>query len=73
MPMISTRTYGELSAFEKKRAQQIADHQAEVEQLKDRIGVLEGSNTALGKAIWLLRDVKVSEPETQPTRDPKHS
>lgn len=68
-----TRTYGELSAFEKKRAQEIADHQAEVEQLKDRIRMLEGSNTALGKAIGLLHDLNVSEPETQQTRDPKHS
>ena len=55
-------TSGERSAFEKARARGIADHQLEVEQLKDRIRVLEGSNTALGKAIGLLHDLNVSDP-----------
>jgi hypothetical protein len=68
-----TRTSGERSAFEKARAQEIAKHQSEVEQLKDRIRELEGSNTALGKAIGLLHDLNVPEPDTKQTNDPKSS
>lgn len=67
------RTSGERSAFEKARAKEIAEHQTEVEQLKDRIRVLEGSNTALGKAIGLLHDLNVPGPDTKQTNDPKSS
>ena len=67
------RTQGERSAFEKARAKEIAEHQSEVEQLKDRIRVLEGSNTALGKAIGLLHDLNVPEPDTKQTNDQKSS
>lgn len=67
------RTSGERSAFEKARAQEIAEHQSEIEQLRDRIRELEGSNTALGKAIGLLHDLNVPEPDTKQTNDPKSS
>ncbi|GAA4362545.1 hypothetical protein [Paeniglutamicibacter cryotolerans] len=66
-----TRTSGERSAFEKARAKEIAEHQLEVEQLQERIRMLEGSNTALGKAIGLLHDLNVSGPDTKPTNAPK--
>jgi hypothetical protein len=67
------RTNGEWSAFEKARATEIAEHQSEVEQLKGRIRELEGTNTALGKAIGLLHELNVPEPDTAPTNDPKSS
>lgn len=67
------RTNGELSAFEKARAKEIADHQSEVEQLKRRIRELEGTNTALGKAIGLLHELNVPEPDSAQTNDPKSS
>lgn len=67
------RTNGELSAFEKARAKEIAEHQSEVEQLKSRIRELEGTNTALGKAIGLLHELSVPEPDTAQTNDPKSS
>lgn len=70
---IMARTSGERSAFEEARAREIADHQLEVDQLKDRIRVLEGSNTALGKAIGLLHELNVPEPDTKQTNDPKRS
>lgn len=68
-----TRTSGERSAFEKARSKEIAEHLSEVEQLKDRIRVLEGSNTALGKAIGLLHDLNAPEPATTQTNEPKSS
>lgn len=68
-----TRTSGERSAFEKARAKEIAEHLSEVEQLKERIRVLEGSNTALGKAIGLLHDLNAPEPATKQTNEPKSS
>ena len=67
------RTTGERSAFEKARAREIAKHQSEVEKLRNRIRELEGSNTALGKAIGLLHDLSVPEPDTTPTNDPNGS
>jgi len=67
------RTNGEWSAFEKARAKEIADHQSEIEQLKGRIRELEGTNTALGKAIGLLHELNVPEPDMAQTRDPKNS
>ena len=68
-----TRTNGEWSAFEKARAREIAQHESEVEQLKGRIRELEGTNSALGKAIGLLHELSVPEPDTAPTNDPKGS
>jgi hypothetical protein len=67
------RTNGEWSAFEKARAKEIAQHESEVEQLKGRIRELEGTNTALGKAIGLLHELNVPEPDTAQTKDPKGS
>lgn len=67
------RTHGERSALEKARAQEIAKHQSEVEQLKGRIRELEGTNDALGKAIGLLHELNVPEPDTKPTNKPKSS
>ncbi|MDJ0358599.1 hypothetical protein, partial [Paenarthrobacter sp. PH39-S1] len=67
------RTHGERSALEKARAQEIAEHQCEVEQLKGRIRELEGSNDALGKAIGLLHELNVPGPATKQTNGPKSS
>ena len=67
------RTHGERSALEKARAQEIAKHLSEVEQLKGRIRELEGSNDALGKAIGLLHDLNVPGPAMKQTNDPKSS
>ncbi|GAA4362529.1 hypothetical protein [Paeniglutamicibacter cryotolerans] len=68
-----TRTSGERSAFEKARAQEIAEHQSEVKKLQERIFELEGSNEALGKAIGLLHTLNVPGPATEATRNPKRS
>ncbi len=67
------RTHGERSAVEKARAQEIAEHLSEVEQLKGRIRELEGSNDALGKAIGLLHEMNVPGPAMKPTNGPKSS
>ena len=63
------RTSGERSALEKARAKEIAKHQSEVEKLKKRIAELEGTNSALGKAIGLLHELSVPGPDTTPTND----
>ncbi len=68
-----TRTRGEWTAFEKARAKEIAEHQAEVEQLSARIRELEGTNEALGKAIGLLHELSVSEPDESGTSEPPSS
>jgi DNA-binding transcriptional MerR regulator len=60
-------TNRELSAFEKARAKEIAAHRAEVEKLQKRVQELEDTNSALGKAIGLLHELSVPEPDTTPT------
>ncbi|MCO4239852.1 hypothetical protein [Pseudarthrobacter raffinosi] len=60
-------TNRELSAFEKARAKEIAAHRAEVEKLQKRVQELEDTNSALGKAIGLLHELSVPEPDTAPT------
>jgi hypothetical protein len=60
-------TNRELSAFEKARAREIAAHRAEVEKLQKRVQELEDTNSALGKAIGLLHELSVPEPDTTPT------
>jgi hypothetical protein len=67
------RTNGEWSAFERARAKEIANHQSEVEKLKGRIRELEGTNTALGKAIGLLHELNVPGPDTARTKGPSDS
>ena len=67
------RTNGEWSAFEKARAKEIAEHQSEVDQLRNRIRELEGTNDALGKAIGLLHGLNVTEPGPGQTNDSKSS
>lgn len=66
----------ELSAFEKARAKEIVEHQSTVQQLQKRIAELEGTNSALGKAIGLLHELNVPEPDTaqmseQPASSPR--
>jgi transposase-like protein len=61
------RTRGEWTAFERARAKELAEHESEVEQLKKRIHELEGTNDALGKAIGLLHELNVSEPDAKTT------
>jgi len=65
-----TRTHGEWSAFEKARAKEIAEHQAEVEALQAHIQTLEGTNDALGKAIGLLHAMREEEPDKPSGNDP---
>ncbi|CAM3364607.1 hypothetical protein PSET11_00001 [Arthrobacter ulcerisalmonis] len=68
-----TRTRGEWTAFEKARAKELAEHESEVEQLKKRIHELVGTNDALGKAIGLLHELNVSEPDAETTSGPEDS
>jgi hypothetical protein len=62
------------TALEKQRAAERAAHEAEVVALRQRIGELEGTNDALGKAIGLLHAMSEQEPgETPATNDPSGS
>lgn len=56
-------------AFERKRAAEIAAHEAETDRLQVRIRELEAANDALGKAIGLLHAMSEHEPveQTPPT------
>lgn len=62
----------QLAAFEKARAKEIADHEAEVAMLKEQVRQLESANDALGKAIGLLHELRVQEPD-DPTDDSARS
>ena len=62
-------TNREMSAFEKARAKEITEHRSKVEQLEKRIAELEGTNSALGKAIGLLHELSVPEPGTPQTSE----
>ncbi|MCT1999497.1 hypothetical protein M3C58_15150 [Brachybacterium muris] len=62
-----TRSRGEWTAFEKARAKEIADHEAQISQLNARIRELEGTNSALGKAIGLLHERSEQEPDLKTT------
>ena len=68
-----TRTPGEWSAFEKARAQELMEHAAEVARLQARVDQLEQSNEALGKAIGILHQLNVQEPDTAVTSEPQDS
>lgn len=70
---MAARTPGGWSAFEKARAKEIAEHEAEVERLSRRIRELEDTNDALGKAIGLLHGLSEREPDEKPTTGPKDS
>ena len=62
------------TALEKQRAAERAAHEVEVAVLRQRIGELEGTNDALGKAIGLLHAMSEHEPdETRPPTDPSDS
>jgi hypothetical protein len=60
---------GERTAFEKGRAVERAVHEGEVALLTARIHELEETNGVLGKAIGLLHQMNVQEPDEtqQPT------
>lgn len=51
------------TGLERERARERAAHDAEVAALNARISELEGTNTALGKAIGLLHEVSAQEPD----------
>lgn len=68
-----TRSRGEWTAFEKARAREIAEHEAQVTQLTARIRELEGTNDALGKAIGLLHVLSEQEPDVKTTTEPENS
>jgi hypothetical protein len=65
---------GKRTALERQRARERAAHEAEVAKLNARIRELEGTNTALGKAIGLLHSMSEQEPVGTPTKtDPSDS
>lgn len=68
-----TRSRGEWTAFEKARAKEIAEHEAQVAQLNARIRELEGTNSALGKAIGLLHERSEPEPDAKTMTEPESS
>ncbi len=55
------------TGLERERARERAAHEAEVVALNARISELEGTNTALGKAIGLLHAMNEHEPAATPT------
>ena len=55
------------TALEKSRAAERAAHAAEVANLSARVRELEDTNNALGKAIGLLHERNVNEPDVIPT------
>lgn len=55
------------NALERARAAERAAHEAEVAKLSERIRELEGTNSALGKAIGLLHSMREQEPDEAPT------
>jgi hypothetical protein len=62
------------TALERQRARERAAHDAEVAGLKTRVKELEEANAALGKAIGLLHQMNVQEPDAiPPTSDPHGS
>jgi|SRR5680860_361799 len=58
---------GKRTALEKARAAEREAHAAEVTRLSARVRELEGTNTALGKAIGLLHAMSEEEPAHSPT------
>lgn len=64
-----TRKNRERTAYERLRAREIAEHQSKVEKLEQRIAELEGTNSALGKAIGLLHELNAAEPDTPLTSE----
>lgn len=64
-----TRKNGQWSAFERMRAREASEHQSKVADLEKRIAELEGTNSALGKAIGLLHELSVPEPDTTQTSE----
>lgn len=61
------------AAFERARAKETAEHQAELDKLNDRIRQLEDTNDVLGKAIGLLHEMNEREPEESATNDGRSS
>ncbi len=66
-------TPSQRSAFEQARAKEQAEHEAELQALRERVRQLEGTNEALGKAIGLLHKLNVQGPDTSTTTEPKNS
>lgn len=58
---------GKRSALEKARAAEQARHAVEVAELTARVRELEGTNSALGKAIGFLHAMREEEPTDTPT------
>jgi len=60
------------TALAKARAAEVAQHEAELARLQARVGELEATNEALGKAIGLLHARSEQEPDTTPTTSDPH-
>jgi hypothetical protein len=60
------------TALAKVRAAEVAQHEAEVAGLQERVRELEASNEALGKAIGLLHAKNEQEPDATPTTSDPH-
>lgn len=65
-------TPSQRSAFEQARAKEQAEHEAELQALRERVHKLEGPNEALGKAIGLLHKLNEQGPDTS-TTEPRNS
>lgn len=61
------------NALERARAAERVAHEAEIAKLSERIRELEGTNSALGKAIGLLHSMSEQEPDNTPTTGPSDS
>lgn len=57
----------------RRMAQARAEHERELENLRDRVRSLETANEALGKAIGLLHQLNAQEPVETPTNKPPSS
>lgn len=69
-----TTPAGKRILMAKQRDAQIARDEAEIARLQARVRELEASNEALGKAIGLLHEMNVHEPDATPTtNDPDDS
>ena len=69
-----TTSPGKRISMARQRDAQIARNDAELARLRARVGELEATNDALGKAIGLLHEMNVHEPDaTPPTSGPEDS
>ena len=64
---VMTSSQSERRASQRAYAAERAAYEAQVAALQERVRLLESSNEALGKAIGLLHELRVPEPDAAPT------